>query len=271
MPSASKLARLPFPPDPLGQGRASDARAHPLVLKERLGAPATSWKLQRSRQALKGQALEGGLSTSGGAQDGGPAAGAPGAAPHSPPAARAMTPRALMAMARAEAFRQAAQAGALLHPSLPLSPAETAKMKRSGTEWSDAEVRQYYVSLDRGIGALNAQWESQGVPLAERARRAFDIRHGARLICRAMLKDQEYVKNELHPRDLKKYGRKDGPTFRQLLEVSRQAGLSEAQAYETIVASAHRTDRDKDLRHGVTWGLGSHTGALPPAPPGEPP
>ncbi len=107
---------------------------------------------------------------------------------------------------------------------------------------TDDEIRAHYLRLVAASGPAEAQWKQEGVAALERARRAFQMRHDARLTCRAMMSDPRAVE-ALQRRDQEKYGHPDGPTLDDLVEHERKKGLTGDAVFEAIVASAQRTDR----------------------------
>lgn len=107
--------------------------------------------------------------------------------------------------------------------------------------FTNREVREWYLNEVASIPLLNEQWQADGVSLADRAWRAWDIRHRARVAARALMGDLREV-DMLHKRDLAKYGNPDGPSFDQLLAKANDSGLSDDQAYEQILASSTTTD-----------------------------
>jgi hypothetical protein len=52
--------------------------------------------------------------------------------------------------------------------------------------------------------------------------------------------------DDLRERDQRLYGNPDGPTFEQLVEQGRQAGLKGDDVYERIVTGAGTTNREVD-------------------------
>jgi len=106
---------------------------------------------------------------------------------------------------------------------------------------TNREVRETYLETVSSIPALNREWEAEGAPLKERARRAWEIRHRARIDARASMADQKEVEM-LRQRDLAKYGNSDGPTFEQLLNRERDRGQTDEEAYEAILVSSTSTD-----------------------------
>ena len=103
-------------------------------------------------------------------------------------------------------------------------------------------IRRWYLQQVDRIKQLNRDWKSQGLSAEQRARRAWEIRHSARLEARRMMTDPEEVEL-LRIRDPVKYGNPDGPTFAQLVE--RLTGrLSGDALYEEIVHEAGRTSHE---------------------------
>jgi len=115
---------------------------------------------------------------------------------------------------------------------------------------SNAEIRQWYNDQVVVISALDAQWRAEGVSAEQRARRAQDIRHAARIKAREFMQSKQEMA-ELQARDMEKYGNPDGPTFDQLVQRAREGGLTDDSVYESIVASAGRTSADYNAKYGV--------------------
>jgi hypothetical protein len=124
---------------------------------------------------------------------------------------------------------------------IPTSVAQAGEMKRGGTVWENGEVRAAYLRMIATIAPANEKWKQENVPAEERARRAFQIRHDARMTARAMMKDAGEVAM-LQKRDQEKYGNPDGPTFEMLVDHEKKKGLTGDAVYEAIVASSQRTD-----------------------------
>ena len=59
------------------------------------------------------------------------------------------------------------------------------------------ETREYYLRIISGIHAADEEAKKSGVSAEERARRAFQTRHEARMTCRAMMSDRHEV-DDLH-------------------------------------------------------------------------
>ena len=114
---------------------------------------------------------------------------------------------------------------------------------------TDCEIRIWYNYQVVAISVINEYWIEQGIGLEERAKRAFELRHQARINARFMMKDKAAVKM-LQKRDMTKYGNPDGPTFDYLMEKNTKNGLSQEEAYESIIQSASRTSKvyNKDCK-----------------------
>ncbi|MGC4122810.1 MAG: hypothetical protein QM765_51205 [Myxococcales bacterium] len=125
--------------------------------------------------------------------------------------------------------------------SWPKTPAEAEQLKAGGAHWSDCQIRVYYNELVEQIPAADAALKAEGKSAKERARSASEIRHNARLTCRAMMASRDEVE-KLRARDLEKYGNPDGPTFEQLVEKNRGKGMTGDAPFEEVVASSQRTD-----------------------------
>jgi hypothetical protein len=133
---------------------------------------------------------------------------------------------------------------------LPASVEEAKTRRLQGASWSNKEIRARYVCWVTGIGAMNVEWKAQGLPAQERARKAFEVRHDARMISRAMMASDVEVKL-LQERDREKYGNPDGPTFEWLVEKAGEKGLSGDAVYDEIVSSAQRTDAATNKAFGL--------------------
>jgi hypothetical protein len=82
---------------------------------------------------------------------------------------------------------------------------------------TNQEVRLWYLSQVSKIPILNEQWIKDAISSEERAKKAWRIRHDARLEARAMMENPKEVKL-LQDRDMKFYGNPNGPTFEFLVE-----------------------------------------------------
>jgi hypothetical protein len=133
---------------------------------------------------------------------------------------------------------------------LPSSPEEAAARKEKGTSFSNRDVRARYVCWVGRIGALNEQWKAEGLAVAERAKRAYEARHMARVTARAMMTSADEVRL-LQERDRAKYGNPDGPTFDWLVEKAKKKGLAGDQVFEDIIASAQKTDEATNKAFGL--------------------
>lgn len=133
---------------------------------------------------------------------------------------------------------------------LPDSSAQAIGLKTTGTLWTNAEIRAHYLVLVAAIGPANAGWKREGLSAEERAHRAFQMRHDARLTCRAMMTDSREL-SALEERDQAKYGHPDGPRFEELVAHERAKGLSGDAVFEAIVASAQRTNSAVNEMYGL--------------------
>ncbi|MGW4720210.1 hypothetical protein [Nocardia sp. NPDC004260] len=112
---------------------------------------------------------------------------------------------------------------------------------------SNVEVRRWYKDQVAKIPALDERWSRQGVSVEERARRAAEIRHAARLRARAMMSNPNEVR-ALRARDLHVYGNPDGPTFDHLVRKAHAAGRTGDDAYTYIIGSSSRTNAEVNKR-----------------------
>ena len=110
---------------------------------------------------------------------------------------------------------------------------------------TNTEIRAWYLQIVSEIPKLNLEWIQQGLGPEERARRAYQIRHNARLQARAMMENAGDVE-DLRECDRRLYGNPDGPTFDQLMAEGRRAGLRDDEVYERIIDRARTTNRDVD-------------------------
>ncbi|MBE7448948.1 MAG: hypothetical protein HS111_08640 [Kofleriaceae bacterium] len=118
---------------------------------------------------------------------------------------------------------------------------------------TNAGVRDWYNGEVARIGAQNAAWKAAGVPLEARARRAYEVRHQARLKARQMMRRRDEV-DRVEARDQVKYGDLDGPTFDQLLAESMGQGLTREQALERILGSSTQTSEEYNRRSRAQGG-----------------
>jgi hypothetical protein len=123
----------------------------------------------------------------------------------------------------------------------PADVAEASALRASGVVWTDRQIRQLYLERAAAIGERDSQLRAQGQSAEARARAAYQARHDARMIARAMMQDEAAVK-VLEARDQVKYGDPDGPTFEYLVERGREKGREGDAIFESIVESAQQTD-----------------------------
>lgn len=115
---------------------------------------------------------------------------------------------------------------------------------------TNAEIRKWYLKEVALIHELNKQWLAQGLSAKERAKKAWRIRHEARLKARAMMPDPEEVEM-LEARDIVEYGSADGPTFEFLVKECQDAGLKGSTVYEAIIEGSYRTNRGVNEELGL--------------------
>lgn len=115
---------------------------------------------------------------------------------------------------------------------------------------TNAEIREWYLKEVAVIHDLNKQWLAHGLSANERAKKAWRIRHKARLKARAIMADPEEVKM-LEARDTVEYGRPDGPPFEFLVRQCREAGLKGNAAYEAIIEGSYRTNKGINDKFGL--------------------
>jgi hypothetical protein len=114
---------------------------------------------------------------------------------------------------------------------------------------TNAEIRRWYLERVAQVPQLNEQWLARGLSAKERAKKAWQVRHDARLEARAMMADSEEVE-DLRQRDLVEYGDPDGPTFEFLVEECREADLEGDAVYVAIIEGARRTNKRTDQKLG---------------------
>ena len=111
----------------------------------------------------------------------------------------------------------------------------------TGIPKTNCEIRLWYNFQVVAVGVINKKWEEDGIDLKTRAKKAYELRHQARVNARFMMQNKTEVK-ALQARDMKKYGNPDGPTFEYLLKKNTDNGLSLEAAYQSIIDSSSRTD-----------------------------
>jgi hypothetical protein len=107
---------------------------------------------------------------------------------------------------------------------------------------TNAEIRKWYLEQVAQIPELNEQWLANGFSAKERAKRAWQIRHEARLKARKMMANAEEVEM-LRARDIAEYGNENGPGFEYLIDECRKAGLRGNNIYEAIIKGSYRTNK----------------------------
>lgn len=138
----------------------------------------------------------------------------------------------------------------LADSTLPADAAEAERQREAGRAWSDREARAVYVCRARAIAAADAGWRAEGLDAEARARRAYAIRHEARLTGRAMMRNRAEVA-ALRARDAAAYGSRDGPSWQWLVERGREKGLRGDALYESIREGAAQTNDVVDAHLGL--------------------
>lgn len=106
---------------------------------------------------------------------------------------------------------------------------------------SDCDIRRWYNYQVVAIPRINKRWIEKGQSLEDRARRAYTLRHNARINARYMMADQSEVA-VLRQRDQAKYGNPDGPTFDYLINKGIAQGKRAEEVYKGMISSSSRTD-----------------------------
>lgn len=119
-------------------------------------------------------------------------------------------------------------------------------------------VRKWYLeqTSESRMNALDQKWKSEGLTAKERAERAHEVRHNARVEARARMRDPDDVAR-LEARDMEKYKSKDGPSFDYEFNKYKSQGQSDNDAYESIIKGASRTDKATNEKFGLKPGGGS--------------
>lgn len=131
----------------------------------------------------------------------------------------------------------------------PRDAAEATQLQQTGTRWTNQQARQLYLERVATIADAVETWRAEQLPVEEQARRAFELRHAARMTARAMMSDPNELA-ALQARDRARYDHPDGPSFDWLLARAYAKGLTGDAAYQSIVDSAQRTDQALNQRLG---------------------
>jgi hypothetical protein len=107
---------------------------------------------------------------------------------------------------------------------------------------TNRDIRAWYGERVAEISKLNEEWISQGFGVAERAFRAWRIRHDARIQARSMMENPIEVE-DLRERDRRLYGNPEGPTFDQLVQDGQTRGLEQDEVYDRIISGSQTTNR----------------------------
>lgn len=112
---------------------------------------------------------------------------------------------------------------------------------------TNQEIRRWYNEQVGRIEEYNIQWKLEGIVMAERARKAWEIRHNARLMARDMMLNKEEVE-DLRARDQKLYGDPNGPSLEYLIREAEMLRLTGDNIFEWIVRGAQRTNAKVNKR-----------------------
>ena len=117
---------------------------------------------------------------------------------------------------------------------------------------ADARVRQWYNQQVDLIPVCDLQWEDEKLSLHQRAEKAFEMRHLARVMARVMMQDPAEVK-ALQDRDMAKYGNPNGPTFDYLVTKQRRdyPGITDDDVYRKLIGSSQQTSAEYNKKYGV--------------------
>jgi hypothetical protein len=108
------------------------------------------------------------------------------------------------------------------------------------TPVTNCQIRIWYNYQIVAISKLNRFWQANGLSLVDRAQKAYQIRHEARIGGRFMMSDSFEVA-ALRDRDNKKYGNPNGPTFEHLFDLTKEKGFEGDAVYQAIIESTSRT------------------------------
>lgn len=112
---------------------------------------------------------------------------------------------------------------------------------------TNKQVRQWYATQVGKIRSLNEAWIREGIRIEQRAIKAWQMRHDARLRARELMENPKEVQL-LQKRVLELYGNPDGPTFEFLLERAVNLGLSGDKIYGAIIDHSCTTNDEVDKR-----------------------
>jgi glycerol-3-phosphate dehydrogenase len=127
----------------------------------------------------------------------------------------------------------------LADPATPTNAQQATAARQSGTHWSDAQIRTFYVCK---IATIHGQTQAAGQSRESAAKLAYNTRHQARLTARAMMSNRAEVAL-LEARDKQKYGDPSGPGWDWLVKKNRAKGLKGDAVYEEIIASSLQTNQ----------------------------
>ena len=137
-------------------------------------------------------------------------------------------------------FLLASLSGCSTHPVVNSDSSKETKAVYLQVPSSNCEIRKWYNYQVVAIPLINKRWLANRTNLKERAKRAYDIRHKARMNARFMMPDKAEVK-KLRARDTIKYGNPNGPTFSYLIKKIQGKGVKGDNVYKEIIQSSSRT------------------------------
>jgi hypothetical protein len=118
---------------------------------------------------------------------------------------------------------------------------------------TNEEIRkQYNQQISEGISKLKADIKRQNrSPNMSDAKKAYDIRHQAKINERAKMKVGEAM--ILRARDMRVYGHPNGPNFQQVVQKEQRKGKGDIA--RSIINSAERTNKKWNNSKSITMAL----------------
>ncbi len=109
-------------------------------------------------------------------------------------------------------------------------------------------IRVWYDRMSSSVDQDRARWAGQALEL--QARRAWSIRHLARMLARLRMPDPGQVA-ELQRRDEADYGTPHGPNLDWLMRRARGLGCSDEQAFQVIMETAGMPNEEVNRQFGI--------------------
>ncbi len=109
-------------------------------------------------------------------------------------------------------------------------------------------IRVWYDRMSLSVEQDRGKWAGQALEL--QARRAWSIRHLARMLARLRMPDPDQVA-ELQRRDERDCGSPHGPTFDWLMRKAHDLGCSDEQAFKVIVETASKPNEEVNRQFGI--------------------